>query len=86
MHEFYMCGCPSAHMLRAHWTTCLAGLRQAIVIRMSQPRSSNHYCWFHLTQDASAFRKLRVERMNARQVGPRAKKARDAAKEAEANQ
>jgi len=36
-------------------------------------------------QDAKAYAKLRVERMNARLEGVRAKKARDAAKEAEAN-
>jgi hypothetical protein len=36
-------------------------------------------------QDVKAYAKLRVERMNARLAGMRAKKARDAAKEAENN-
>jgi hypothetical protein len=35
-------------------------------------------------QGAPAYGKLRVERMNARMVGVRAKKAKEAAKEAEA--
>ncbi len=37
-------------------------------------------------QDFKAYAKLRVERMNARVVGLRAKKAKEAAKEAEAAQ
>jgi hypothetical protein len=37
-----------------------------------------------LMQGAPAYGKLRVERMNARMVGVRAKKAKEAAKEAEA--
>ncbi len=39
-----------------------------------------------LPQDFKAYAKLRVERMNARVVGLRAKKAKEAAKEAEAAQ
>ena len=36
-------------------------------------------------QEFKAYGKLRVERMNKRQVGPRIKKAKEAAKEAESN-
>lgn len=36
-------------------------------------------------QAARAYGKLRAERMNVRQVGPRIKKAKEAAKETEAN-
>lgn len=36
-------------------------------------------------QAAPAYGKLRVERMNVRQVGPRAKKVKEAAKETEGN-
>jgi hypothetical protein len=44
-------------------------------------------CWCAAwrVQDVKAYAKLRVERMNARLAGMRAKKARDAAKEAENN-
>lgn len=37
------------------------------------------------SQDVKVYSKLRLERMNERMVGPRLKKAKEAAKEAEAN-
>ena len=61
-------------------TSCMRALHCMMPCHQCAPPR----CW--LLQDVAVYKKLRVERMNARLVGVRAKKAKEAAKEAESAQ